>query len=262
MVSPTGWPTARKAMASSREPSPASSTQRMWLSPITLAKRTRCAGKAKRGDGLPCPNGPALSIRSMKSSLTPAGVMAPSISRAVAARAAFERSRSMRSKRARTSSSLSRATVRPAAMAWPPPLTSSPSAVSALTAPPISTPAIERSEPVPWPPFSQAMTQLGRRKRSTSREATRPTTPLCHSSEPTTTMGRSGSWSTRRSASAVAASSMPVSIDLRSRFSLSSSAAILAASASSSIERRRAPSAASPMRPPALMRGPSTKPSV
>ena len=51
----------------------------------------------------------------------------------------------------RKSSSLSRATVKPAAMAWPPPLIRIPSAVAARTAEPISTPATERSEPVPDP---------------------------------------------------------------------------------------------------------------
>ncbi len=50
------------------------------------------------------------------------------------------------------------------------------------------------------------------------------------------------------------------SMACRSRFSRSSSAAIRAASTGSAVVKSRAPRPESPMRPPALIRGPNTKP--
>ena len=59
-------------------------------------------------------------------------------------------------------------------MAWPPPLSSSPSATARRTALPRSTPRIERPEPVPVPPGSSAMAKAGRLNRSFSRAAKQP----------------------------------------------------------------------------------------
>jgi len=56
---------------------------------------------------------------------------------------------------------------------------STPSATARRTTEPISTPAIERPEPVPMPPASSAMAKAGRPNFSLSRAATRPTTPGC-----------------------------------------------------------------------------------
>ena len=109
-------------------------------------------------------------------------------------------------------------------MAWPPPLARWPAATAARTAPPISTPAIERSEPVPSPLPSQAMTQAGRWKRSVRRLATRPTTPLCQlvGARPAAAAGRGRPRPAARRR-ATASSSICVSMALRSRLSLSSS---------------------------------------
>ena len=154
---------ARKAMPSRRPPSADSKAQRTCASPTTLANLMRVAGKAKRGDGLPCPNGPTRSMRSKNASVTPPGVRAPSMSRPTRSRASPTFSASRASKNSPIAVTLSRATVSPAAIACPPPLTRCPCATAARTAAPMSAPATERSEPVPQPfSSSHAMTQEGR----------------------------------------------------------------------------------------------------
>ena len=62
---------------------------------------------------------------------------------------------------ARNVLSLSAATVKPAAIAWPPPLISRPAWRAAITAGPRGNPAIERPEPLPIP-SATATTQAGR----------------------------------------------------------------------------------------------------
>ena len=84
--------------------------------------------------------------------------------------------------------------------------------------------------------------------------------PGCHSALAVTSTVRAGSSVSARSISASASWTACASIAWRSRFSRSRSAAIRAASLGSAVVSRRAPSAESPMRPPALMRGPRTKP--
>ena len=59
------------------------------------------------------------------------------------------------SRKARNASSAALRSVMPAAMAWPPPFSSSPAATAWRTARPRSTPAIERPEPVPMSPGSE-----------------------------------------------------------------------------------------------------------
>ena len=144
-------------------------------------------------------------------------------------------------------------------MAWPPPLMSNPASTAARTAWPRSTPGIERPEPVPFSPNS-AIANAGRPKRSFRRAATRPTTPGCQPSPLAITIDPFSSMPSEASASASACSSVAFSTCWRSRFRRSSSAAIAAAFAGSSAMRSFVPSVASPMRPPALMRGPSKKP--
>ena len=103
----------------------------------------------------------------------------------------------------------------------------------------------------------------GRRRRPDGRSApsggprSARRCPGCQPALPATSTGRSGSRPRVRSISASASATASASITCRSRFSRSSSTAMRAASAGSSVVSRRAPSPASPMRPPALMRGPS-----
>ena len=82
------------------------------------------------------------------------------------------------------------ATVRPAAMAWPPPGQQQPASQAACTARPRFTPGCDRPEPLPTPVAgSTPMTTTGLRQRSRSRPATMPTTPGCQSSPATTMHG-------------------------------------------------------------------------
>ena len=82
--------------------------------------------------------------------------------------------RARSSKKARSSPSLSRSTVMPAAMAWPPPLTIRPRSTASRTSWPRSKPETERPEPVPTPLALKAMAKAGRRACSFSREAMQP----------------------------------------------------------------------------------------
>ena len=103
--------------------------------------------------------------------------------------------------------------------------------------------------------------KAGRRKRSFSRAATRPTMPGCQSGEAATMTGASGAPSSILSACASASATAAFSIAWRSRLSRSSSRRdAVRPPWRRSLSSRREPSAASPMRPPALMRGPTRKP--
>ena len=129
----------------------------------------------------------------------------------------------------------------PAAMAWPPPLSSKPSVTARRTVRPRSTPWIERPEPVPMPPGSSAMAKAGRLKRSFSRAASRPTTPGCQLAAAVTTTAPFSSMPSAAIASASASASIACSSACRSRLSRSSSAAIRPASTGSSVrEQQRA----------------------
>ena len=69
------------------------------------------------------------------------------------------------------------ASVAPAAMACPPPLSARPASTAAATARPRSAPSIERPEPVIVPSGAIEKAKAGRRWRSFSLAATRPTDP-------------------------------------------------------------------------------------
>ena len=109
----------------------------------------------------------------------------------------------------------------------------------------------------PRPP--RATSTTGRRRRSTSREATMPTTPACHSSDHSTrprASRRSGSSSScRRSASR----RMRSSTACRSRLRSSSRSASARARRASSVSSSSSASAGWPSRPQALMRGATRK---
>ena len=111
------------------------------------------------------------------------------------------------------------------------------------------------------PPGSSAIAKAGRPKRSFSRAATRPTTPGCQPSAAVTTTAPFSSRPSAAIASASACASVASSIAWRSRLSRSSSAA-MRAGLDRIVARAAAatPRSARPMRPPALMRGPSRKP--
>ena len=142
-------------------------------------------------------------------------------------------------------------------MRWPPPRPISPSRVSRAIAAPRSTPGTERPEPLPSPP-AKPITTAGRPKASLSRAATMPTTPGC---QPSAAAQTSGPSAPRARTCASAAARTPASMSRRSAFSRSSRSARAAASCGSSVASSRAPRSAAPIRPPALTRGPSAKPS-
>ena len=108
-----------------------------------------------------------------------------------------------------------------------------------------------RPDPRPLPP-SRAITTHGRRQRSTSREATIPTTPGCQPS-PATTIAAWWAWA---APAASAANRIRVSASWRSRFRKSSSFATSLARAGSSVRRSSSAASARCMRPAALIRGP------
>ena len=98
-----------------------------------------------------------------RSAFAAAALTAPSIMRPLARRAHLDIGAERRfEKRPQRPPARPCASVTPAAMAWPPPLSRSPSATARRTARPISTPAMERPEPVPMPPGSSAMAKAGR----------------------------------------------------------------------------------------------------
>src|SRR5437588_861431 len=115
------------------------------------------------GSGLPAPNGPARAIMATVSLLAPAAVSAPSISSASSLRAVSTADASAVSRyaRKRLRSALRRVT--PAAIAWPPPLSRSPSRNARRTACPRSTPAHDRPDPAPWSEHESQMPRLRRR---------------------------------------------------------------------------------------------------
>ncbi len=115
-----------------------------------------------------------------------------------------------------------------------------------------------RPEPRPEPSSSRAITTHGRRQRSTRRDATIPTTPGCHPS-PATTIAP---WLACGAHAASAANRMRVSACRRSALSRSSSRATSAARSPSSVRSSSSAASARRMRPAALMRGPSRKPSA
>ena len=123
-------------------------------------------------------------------------------------------------------------------------------------------PGTERPDPV-----SAAVRPRARRRRRGGRSApsrataTRPTMPGCQSGEDRTMTGASGSRSSSRPASASASSTACASIARRSSFSaLERRGERRGRRRDRRLVRSRAPSEASPMRPPALMRGPRQKP--
>ncbi len=115
-----------------------------------------------------------------------------------------------------------------------------------------------RPEPrPPGPSSSRAITTAGRRHFSTRREATIPTTPGCQPAPATT----SAAWLAWGAHAASAANRMRVSASWRSRLRKSSSRAISSARSPDSVSSSSSAASARPMRPAALMRGPSRKPS-
>ena len=158
--------------------------------------------------------------------------------------------------KSRNGSSPPAASVSPAAIACPPPATSSPLSFAASTAAPKSTPEIDRPEPLPPPSSVSAITIAGRPKRSLMRPATMPITPWCQP-EFITVMTAAP---LNPAACASACSQTSISIERRSSFSRSSSTAMARASSGAVEVSRRTPRSDLPTRPPALIRGPRAKP--
>ena len=109
-------------------------------------------------------------------------------------------------------------------------------------------------------PAVMPATQAGRLNFSLTRPATMPTTPGC---QPSAAIS-STAWPalTCASAIAIAVPSISPSTSCRRLFTSSSFSAMARASIASSESNNRKPKSASAMRPEALMRGPSMKPSV
>ena len=163
-------------------------------------------------------------------------------------------------KRSRNASSRSRRIVSPAAIWWPPKRSSrSPQATSASCRS-----KREMLRPLPLPMSSSARGRSGtpgRPKRSTTREATMPTTPACQPSAASTSAP-----SASGSASPVSTWAMRLLEDAAGRAPGAGSLSARARGRAGRPRRRRRSAAgegrpiASPIRPAALSRGPRTKP--
>ena len=158
-------------------------------------------------------------------------------------------------KASRNASRFSARSASPAAARCPPKL--SRCSEQASRAASRSKPGMLRPLPRPPPSPSSETTTTGRWWRSTSREATIPTTPGCQSSPASTSPGasRSASGSSRRAASAAVSTSR--SRARRSELARPSSTAISSARASSSVSISSTPASARYRRPAALILGAS-----
>ena len=148
--SPKGAPRQRVGNAQRRCPVPTGST---------YAARTE--GNAKRGSGLAEPNGASPSSWATRPSCAAPAEIAASIANSGTR---IERSSPSFSRSARnscSSTSLSAATVNPAAIACPPPLISKPRLARGDHCGAEREPGIERPEPLPMP-LASATTQAGR----------------------------------------------------------------------------------------------------
>ena len=134
---------------------------------------------AKRGSGLPAPNGATRSSACTRSTEAAGTRSIPSTFTVGTTAASLMAAATRSPRKLRRPSTLPRATVNPAAMECPPPLISNPDWAAAMTADPRSTPVTDRPDPIPVSPSSET-THAGRLKRSVRRLATMPTTPGCH----------------------------------------------------------------------------------
>ena len=146
----------------------------------------------------------------------------------------------------------------PAAMPCPPPCCSRPCWRAAITAAPRSKPRIERAEPLAIPSATPSTT-TGRWCRSASRLATMPTMPGC---QPAPAASSSGSPAASCGSTARCGRVQHAALD---RLPLGVERVELARQLRPPRRRhrwssRRAPRSERPIRPPALIRGPRTKP--
>ena len=224
-------------------------------SPMAVTRSKRAAGTSSVGCGLPIPNGRSSSRSSARARpSSPPGTTASTRSTGIrssgdSAAAACAASARRKGSTAAASSST------PAAMRWPPKRTSCPEQAARPAC--RSYAEMLRPEPRPPPSPSSAITTHGRRQRSTSRDATIPTTPGCQPS-PATTIAPSCACGAQ---AASAANRMRVSASRRSRLRRSSSRATSPARAASSVRSSSRAASARCMRPAALMRGPRRNPS-
>ena len=148
--------------ARSPDPAASASVQRRWPVPTgsTCASADRGKGEARLGIG-GAERRQRVDMRRSARRLRRQRDSAPSIDSSGTSRSRSMPSPSRSARNARNASSRSAATVKPAAIAWPPPLTSSPAWRAAITAGPSANPGTERPEPLPMPSAS-ATTQAGR----------------------------------------------------------------------------------------------------
>ena len=183
--SPSGVPTARNAMASSRAPSPPTSRSRTWLAAHHIGE----GHAAHRESPAPAPDCPRQTVPPARSRRPVRGSRAGRRRHRVdhpARRLPHSAASAPPNCACRNCAESGRAAW-PSAKSPPPwrgrrPIRSSlrfgaPRARCA----PISRPAMERAEPRPMPP-SKPATKAGLAKRSFSRPATIPTTPGCQPS--------------------------------------------------------------------------------
>ena len=260
-ASPSFLPRARNAIASTACPSPATARRRRWSAPTGVTSARRWRGKANTGSGLPdaVRSGRLQAVGERRAS--PRSPSAPRRPRGPLRRAPQRpRRRAAPRERRATRRAARSASVTPAAIACPPPLTANPASTAARTARPRSTPAIERPEPVACPPVERkregrALEPLLEPRRDEADDARRPS--LARDDDRRAALLEAE----RQRAPRPRPRRAPRSRSLGARgSSRSSSTAIARASRSSAVVRSRTPKAASPMRPPALMRGPMRKP--
>ena len=250
----------RKAMPLSRCPWRPASWQRTWPA--------HDVGAQQLGAG--AGEGAAPGCRRRRGRRPPASPAAPPsrlhAERTVKARlgaeaAAFAASASRVCRKSLKASRSGCATVKPAAMGWPPPLTSRPACRAAVTAAPISTPGTERHDALP---IAVLPGDDDRRPVVALLEPARDDAD--DAGVPAPVMGEDQGRRRKNlrlladSTCSMASSSTACSMAWRSRLSASRRRAISAASSSSAVVMSRAPRLASPTRPPALTRGPSMKP--
>ena len=245
----------RRAMA----PSPPRSFTRTWPAlPTSRASTTRWWAKAKTGSGCPEPKGPARSSAATSSGCAPAAVrrrvdgegvealrVADGVGEALADKGleAVELGRRDRD--------AGRHGVA-AALAGEPGLDGRRARRGRDRRPAPSGPT---RSPLPSGPRVKA--KAGRRKRSFRRAADEPDDARMPSRRAGVTTTGVGRLDPAKRACASASATAACSIAWRSRLRRSSSAGGAPASTASSSSSSREPSAASPMRPPALMRGPT-----
>ena len=258
-AAPSGRSAARNATARTRPPAASCSTQSRWLSPIRRTWKLRASGSMKRGSGLPRPNGPSAPSRAARPGDSAVTWSAPSSARSGGGGGRGPSSRARRSREkarervehvgAHASGPPPSDGRRPGAGARPG-ARRSPRCRDRSPAPSARSPCRPRpSCRSPAPAGGGA--RPGAPRRGRPRPATSPRPRPAAAARRPRAPGRAD-----RSAAAITRRSSA----RRSWFRRSIRATIWATSSGASHSSSSAASREQPVRPPALIRGPSTKP--